>query len=280
MIKKILSISLYMILALGIQSAQASDEKVFDKVMTTKTLNVGYFVWPPYFMQDPNTGEQSGISYDIMEAVGRTLGMKVNWALDVGVGEVGAALEAGKFDVMGVSIWPSPSRYNAMTFSVRPQFYAGVYAVSRADDNRFNTDLSKANNPDVTVVGMEGDYSSDMAKELLPKANKINLASSASQAEYLMQVVTKKADILFVDRGGVNEFSKNNPDQIKIIEELGPARVFGEHMAVKRGEYQLRDMIDVALLQLINDGTIEHLVNKYKEEYQLDIYAPKRDYQY
>ncbi len=279
MLKKILTLTILLTTLITPSFSYAGNEDVFERVMATKTLNLGYFVWDPYFMKDPNTDVMSGISYDIMEAIGRTLGLKTNWVMETGVGEVGAALEADKFDVMGITIWPSPARYNAMTFSVRPQFYANIYGVARTDDNRFNTNLANANTPDVTVVGMEGDFSADLAKELLPNSHHVNLPASASAAEYLMQVVTKKADLLFIDKGGVNEFSKTNPGQIKLLEELGPVRVFGEHIAVKRGEYQLRDMLDVALLQLINDGTIKKLVEKYRDEYKLDIYPPRQDYQ-
>lgn len=257
--------------------AANANETVFDKVMETQTLNVGYFVWAPYLVKDANTGKMSGINYDIMEAIGQNLGLKINWVLDVGVGEVGAALESHKIDAMGVTIWPSPARYQAMKFSIRPQFYSTIYAVARNDDKRFESNLNEANTKEIITAGIEGDYSSELAHELLPHAKHVALPASASAGEYILQVVTKKADILFIDKGGINEFNKTNPGKIRILEKIGPVRVYGEHMVVKRGEYQLRDMLDVALLQLINDGTVDKLVEKYKSKYNVDIYSSQSD---
>lgn len=147
-----------------------AEETVFEKVMQTRTLSVGYFTWAPFLVKDPNTGKMSGLNYDIMEAIGKNLGLKVNWVLDVGVGEVGAALESGKIDTMGVTIWPSSARYQAMTFSTRPEFYSPIYVAVRADDYRFKDQLSKADVKGVKTAGIEGDFSPQLAEELLPNA--------------------------------------------------------------------------------------------------------------
>lgn len=257
-------------------SARA-EESAFDRVMATKTLNCGYFVWPPYIDRDPQTGAFSGINYEVIEAVGKNLGLKVNWKMEVGVGDVAAALGANKVDTMCVTIWPSPARYSGMTFSARPAFYSALYAVARVDDHRFDKSLDAANNKDIKVTGIDGDCVADVVREKLPDATHVFLPASVSAAEFMMQLTTKKADLTFVDKAGINEFSKSNANQVRAIDSLGIIRVYGEHIPVKRGEYQLRDMIDMALLQLTNDGTIEKIVNKYRDKYKTDIYAPKRD---
>ncbi|MEJ0062768.1 MAG: transporter substrate-binding domain-containing protein [Alphaproteobacteria bacterium] len=261
-------------------SARA-EESVFDRVMRTRAINCGYAVWAPYLLKDANTGKMSGINYDIMEAIGKNLGIKVNWNMEVGIGEVGVALDSHKFDVMCLTIWPSPGRYTGMTFTTRPEFYSAVYAVARADDTRFDKDLNAANNKDIKATGIEGDFGMDLAKEKLPDATPAFMPAITSAAELMMQLTTKKADITFADKGGVNDFNKTKPpaQQLRILENLGPARVYGEHLAVKRGEFQLRDVLDVAMLQLVNDGLLESIVQRYAAEYKADIYPSKKDIQ-
>jgi polar amino acid transport system substrate-binding protein len=254
-----------------------AQETVFDRVMKTKTLNCGYIIAPPYVGKDVNTGKMSGINYDMVEAVGRNLGLKINWKSEVGAGDVAAALSSNKIDVMCQTLWPSAARYSGMTFTNRPQFYSAIYAVARADDHRFDGDLSKANNKSIKAVGVEGDFSADMINEKFPDAQHVYLAGSAGLSDYIMQLTTKKADILFMDKGTIADYSKNNPDLIKIIPNLPAARIFGEHLTVKSGEYKLRDMLDMANLQLINDGTFGMLVDKYKKEYHTDIYAAQSE---
>ena len=272
---KILRTTLY-ILCMIVGSAHAQ-ETVFTRVMQEKTINCGYIIVPPYIVKDVNTGKMSGINYDMVEAVGKHLGLKINWKSEVGVGDVAAALASNKIDMMCQTMWPSAARYTGMTFANRPQFYSAIYATVRADDNRFDSDLSKANNKTIKAVGIEGDFSSDIIKEKLPEAQTISLASSAGLADYFMQLTTKKADILFMDKGSVADFCKSNPGLIKLVPGLGPVRIVSEHLVVKPGEYQLRDVIDMATLQLVNDGTFEALVQKYKKEYGADIYASQGD---
>src|SRR5690606_20151407 len=101
----------------------------------------------------------------------------------------------------------------------------------RADDARFDGDLDKANTKDVKATGIEGDVTADLAAERLPKATQMVLSPMASPAEFMAQLPSKKADILFVDKGGVNSFSKNNPGQIRLVKNVPPARVYGEHLA-------------------------------------------------
>ncbi len=254
-----------------------ADEAAFARVMKTKTLNCGYIIVPPYITKDANTGKMGGINYEMMEAIGRNLGVKINWSTEIGVGDVAAALAANKFDVMCQTLWPSAARYNGVTLANRPEFYSAIYAVVRADDKRFDADLAKANIATVTAAAVDGDFSADLVAEKLPNAKKDFVAPSASLGDYIMQLTTKKADILFMDKGSMNDFAKTSPDKIKIVPGIPAVRIYGEHLAVKPGEYRLRDMVDMATLQLVNDGTFEDLVKRYAAEYKTEIYASKRD---
>ena len=257
--------------------SHAADE-VFNRVMKTKTINCGYFIWPTNIQKDANTGKLSGMNYDAMEAMGKTLGLKINWAMEVNPGEINAALNANKIDVMCATMWPSPARFSDTTFTSRVEFYSLMFPIVRSDDHRFDKGLAAVNNKSIKVTGIEGDVTSDVAVEKLPNSTKAFLGASASPAEMLMQITTKKADVLFIDRGAVNEFSKTNPDVLKVVDQNGPVRVFGEHIMVKLGEHNLRNILDMAMLQLTNDGYFEELTKKYAKEFNTTIYAPSKDF--
>jgi len=254
-----------------------AEEPVYERVMKTKTINCGYFVWAPYVTKDANTGKFGGINYDIMEAVAKNMGVKLNWTVEIGVGDVAAALNTNKADVMCASLWHSPARTAGVTFT-QPQFYDVVYAFVRADDKRFDGDLSKADKKEIKVAGVDGDVTADLALEKTPSASYEFLPQTASGAEALMYVVTKKADIVFIDEALVNDFSKTNPGKLRKVEGIGPVRIFGEHIAVKAGEYHLRDMINMSLQQLTNDSVIEKITQKYSAEYKSLFIAPKKSF--
>ncbi|HEY1096463.1 MAG TPA: transporter substrate-binding domain-containing protein [Alphaproteobacteria bacterium] len=256
--------------------AQAADTG-FERVTKTGTIQCGYFTWPPYILKDANSGKLSGLNYDIMEAIAKNLGLKTEWTLDVGVGDVAAALNANKFDVMCASVWTNPARLKTLTLT-NPTLYSVVYAFVRADDARFDNDLSKVNDKTVRISGIDTDYSQDIAKEKFPNAKQVMLPQTASGSETLMQVVSKKADIVFVDQGLVNEFLKTNPGTLRQVKGVEPVRIYGEVLSVRQGDILLKNMLDIAITQLTNDGTIARLVAKYSKENNSTMYAPGKTY--
>ncbi len=257
--------------------ADLPNEPVFARVMKTKTINCGYFVWAPYITKDVNTGKFAGINYEIMEAIAKNLQLKLNWSAEVGVGDTVAALNNGKADVMCISLWPSVLRTSQMTFT-NPVFHDKVYAVVRADDTRFDGDLEKANKKGVKVAGIDGDTTAEIAAEKLPNATQALLPELASGSDILMNVLTRKADIAIIDEALYNDFSRSNPGKLKQVPGLGAIRVFSEHIAVKEGEYHLRDMINVSLQQLINDGVIDRITAKYSKEYKSEFIPPRKSF--
>lgn len=259
------------------QSFQAMEGSTLERVLKTGTIRCGYFTWPPYITKDPNTGKLSGINYDIMEAIGKNLGLKIDWVAEVGVGDVVASLNTNKFDVMCATVWPSPGRTQNLTLSL-PTFYDEVHAFVRADDKRFDGDLSKADKKEIKVSGIDGDYSQDLAKEKLPNATQAMLAQTASGSEILLQVASKKADIAFTDAAMVDEFMKNSPGTLREVAGIGPVRYYGETIAVKRGEFQLKNMIDTSIMQLTNDGVISGFTKKYTQQYKSPFYAPNKSF--
>ena len=68
-------------------------------------------------MRDPNTGKMSGFIYDIMQEVGRSLNLKVEYTLEVPWDSIPMSLQSGKADAHCAGIWATPSRGRVMAFS-------------------------------------------------------------------------------------------------------------------------------------------------------------------
>ena len=161
-----------------------ADEPTFERIMKDKTIHCGYFEWAPYIVKDANTGKLSGINYDIMNAIGRNLGLKIEWTAAIGVGDVITALESNKMDVLCATLWPSPGQTQNLTLT-SPTFFSVLKAFVRADDKRFDGDLGKANRKDVKVSAIDADITQAMAVEKLPDATIAALPQSASGSEIL-----------------------------------------------------------------------------------------------
>jgi ABC-type amino acid transport substrate-binding protein len=64
-------------------NTSSSKPSAYDRVVQSKTLRCGYVVSAPHTMKDPNTGQMSGIMYDIAEEMGKRLGIKIVWNEEV-----------------------------------------------------------------------------------------------------------------------------------------------------------------------------------------------------
>lgn len=269
---------LCMMIFVGMHSLLAlADEPAFNRVMQNKTIHCGYFVWPPYIAKDPNTGALSGINYEIMEGIAKNIGFTVQWTTEIGPGDVVEALRTQKVDAMCSALWPIPARVQNMTFSL-PTFFNFLHAFTRAGDERFDDDLGKANNANIKVAVIDGDATQFLTQEKLPKATFVTLPQTASGAELLLQLVTKKADLTLVEQSLATEFLKNNPDTLRRVKNIPPGRVFGEHIAFNQGEYQLKNMVDLAITQLVNDGVIAAIAKKYSDRYHTEFLAPAQTF--
>jgi ABC-type amino acid transport substrate-binding protein len=253
---------------------ETKKETAYDRVMRTRTIQCGYAVWPPIVAKDVNTGKMSGIVPDVMEAIGKELELKIEWKEEVGWGNFIEGLKTGRYDMMCATVWPDPDRTKFLSMTT-PVLYAPVYAVVRKDDTRFDGNLDKVNDPGVTVAAIDGDITKKISDLYYPKAKILALPQAAQSADVMVSVMTKKADVTFIDEGMLRLFLKTNPDSLKIVDNVPPARIYPSVLTTDVEEKRLRDMLDVALQGLINNGEVDKIIQKYSDVYLL----PKKTFQ-
>lgn len=254
-------------------SAMADDKSAAQRVIDSGVLRCGYATSPPVLVKDANTGKISGSDYQIVEAIGKKLGLKVEWTEEVGWGNFIEGLRNNRYDMMCGSLWPDAARIKFLSLT-RPVYYDRLLAYARADDHRFDGKMDSINDPQVTIAALDGDASYSIAQQRFPKAKILALPQMAVVSDMMMSLITKKADIIFLDPVRTAVFEKENKGKIAPVKDITPLQVIGTSFGVKGGELQLRDMIDTALRELINDGTVEKLL----AETSKDIAAPKKDF--
>jgi ABC-type amino acid transport substrate-binding protein len=261
---KILALFLGLLVSLCISSANASESNaVFNRVIETNTIRCGYFVFPPYFLKDANTGALSGINYDFMMEIGKILDLKIDWAEETTPGTAITGLETNRYDVMCASVWPDAARLKHAQITT-PEFYSSVYAIARADDTRFDGGKASFNDPSVTFAAIDGDTTFSIPTELFPKAKIFSLPQSADGAQLFQSVVTKKADLTLMDPGSMADFNRNNPDKLlKVVVGIPPVRIYPETLAVKSGEIQLLLLLENALRIMRDRGIAADFVARY-----------------
>jgi ABC-type amino acid transport substrate-binding protein len=258
----VIIVSLFTVKFFG-PTTNSSQNSVAEKVLTSGEIRVGYVVYPPGLIKDPNTGALSGIFYDALEEVGKNLNLKINWVEEVGWGTMIEGLKAGRYDMVGSPVWPTSQRATQVDFT-KSLTYSVFYAYSRADDFRFDGSFELINSDKVKVASIDGEVSQTIAEKRFPRAKIVSLPQTTSISEVLLQISTNKADLAFVEPYIAEDFLKNNPGTIRKVKSASPLHINGNAMMIAQGQDVFKSMLNIAIEEQFNNGNIDSLVRRYE----------------
>lgn len=238
-------------------------ETVYGRVLKSNTIKCAFLNYPPACMKDTKTGQMSGIFVEVIEKAANNLGMKVEWTEEVGWGSQIEGLDKDRYDLVGSPVWANPKRGKLTALSI-PAYYSGIGVYVRANENRFDKDFSKINSKDVKVGTIDGETSDLIADNDFPNATKQSSPENSDISQKFLDLDKKSCDVVFAEPYFAFEYSKNNPGKIKNIAADKPIRLFGNVYMMKAGEWQLKQMLDVAIQDLINSGFVDKVISKYE----------------
>jgi L-cystine transport system substrate-binding protein len=242
--------------------SESSDNPVYKRVVETRTLRCAYASYPPMFSVDPNSKKMSGIFYDLINEMGRRLGLKVRWAEEVGYGNINEGFITGRYDIFAAGLFVSSARATTTMFS-DALLYSAATVFVRHDDNRFVGQIEKLNDPAYTIVITDGDMTEAIAKSQVPLAKTISLPQNQSFLEEITYLVNNKVDARFGDLLTLHSYTQKNPGKIKDASPGKPIRKFPVVMGLPSEEPMLKEMLDAVIYEIRDDGTIRRTVESY-----------------
>ncbi|MBI1327250.1 MAG: transporter substrate-binding domain-containing protein [Alphaproteobacteria bacterium] len=251
-------------------SVQTEKETSYERVMRTGTLRCGYGIIGLGTMKDPNTGELSGTVYEIVEAIGKELNLKIDWAEEVPFKAIVEGLKTDRYDAVCVSIYARPN-FMPHTEMTAPYYFVPINAYKRVGDDRFKTkaDIDK---PEIKVSYQDGTIPAYIRAADFPNSGGLSLTDT-EYSDIMMGVTTGKADVTFVEPAVAQQFIRNNPNQLDVVNEVSPLRVFPAVLAVKKGEHDLETMLSGTIRYLVLNGTVEKILQKYEQGDKLFLRA-------
>jgi ABC-type amino acid transport substrate-binding protein len=234
-------------------------ESTFDRVVRTGTIRCGYATWFPGFYVDPNTGKKAGFSYEIAEALGKRLGLKIEWAEEAGWGNAEQGLNAKRYDAMCAHVCNDAKRTKTAYFSI-PYIKEPIYTMVRADDKRFDSDLSKINNPKIKAVVLKGTIVEFTANDSFPMAKTFDASEFNAESDLFSSVITKKADVTFNTALSITSFDKKNSNQVKWVGQ--PVNYCNGSFMLPLGDDRFKNMIDAGMNELIDKNIINDIVSR------------------
>ena len=239
-----------------------SNTAVYDRVLKSGTLRACFLTYPPSCMKDTKTGNMSGIFADVLQKACENLGLKLEWTEEVGWASQIEGLESDRYDIVGSPVWANPTRGKLTTMSI-PVYYSGIGVYVRANETRFSN-LDLINSPNVRIGTIDGESADLIARTDFPEAKRVSSPQNTDISQKLLDLATNKCDVVFTEPYYAYEYLRNNPGTIKNIAEANPIRLFGNCYMFKKNEFQLQQMLNVAIQDLINSGYVDKIISKYE----------------
>lgn len=240
--------------------AQASSR--LPAILARGTIRCSYLIYPPYLQKDPNTGQLSGVFHDLVEEVAKSADLKVEWREEVGYESIFPSVNSGRNDMFCGGLWPNASRVRTGSFSI-PVFYSVVKTWGRANETRFSG-LQGIDDPAVRIAAIDGAQEDLIAQSDYPRATRVSLPQLSPFTQNFLNITSGKADITFAEPGVALTYLKGNPGSIKELAPELPVRTFGNVLVLPKGDYQLKEFVDVALTELLYSGRVDRILQKYE----------------
>jgi polar amino acid transport system substrate-binding protein len=228
--------------------AASSGEQKETLVMGTNAA------FPPYEYYDGDS--IVGIDADIAAAIADKLGMELQIE-DMEFDAITVAVKAGKIDMGMAGMTVTPERLEEVDFST--SYATGIQVVIVPEDSEI-TSVDDLFNGGYTIgvqTGTTGDiYSTDDFEE--PGLCTIERYSKGAEA--IMSLTSGKIDCVIIDNEPAKAFVEAN-EGLKILDTAYTTEDYA--ICVSKDNTELLDKINTALGELIDDGTVSSILDKY-----------------
>lgn len=228
------------------ETAEAGEVTTVTEEILTMGTNAAF---PPYEYYEGDT--VVGIDAEIAQAIAEKLGLSLE-IVDMDFNSIITAVQSGKVDVGIAGMTVEPDRLENVDFT--DSYATGVQVVIVTEDS----DIASVDDLEGKLIGtQEGttgwsycseDYGDDM---VIPYTN----GATAVQA-----LLDGKVDCVVIDQQPALSFVEAN-EGLKILETEYAVEDYA--IAVSKDNTALRDAINTALNELIEDGTVQGILDKY-----------------
>lgn len=202
--------------------------------------------YPPFEYLE--NGKISGLDPDIIEAIAEKLGIQYKWA-NMEFGGLISALQTGKIDIVIAGMSITPERSMAVQFT-EPYISSKVAFIT----NKKNP-IKSMDDLENKKYGVELGTTKEASAKKIKGAIVIPYQNNTSS---LIALKSGQIDGMVLDESVADEYIKNNSELLLVgVQE-------GEPKAIAFGKKDKDfDKFNGALIELINDGTIQKLKEKY-----------------
>lgn len=239
--RQLLSAVLAFGLACGAGAVQAQESL---RVVTDATFP------PMEFVKD---GKRTGFDIDLVEALGKAMGKKVEW-IDIDFKGLIPAVQAGRADMAVSAIYITDARRQVVDFT-DPYYVGGLAVLTRKDGP-----IKSLKDLDGRKVSVQvGTKSVSYLKEHYPEVQRVEVEKNQ---EMFNLVQIGRADAAVTGKPAAKLFAQSTTDMTVLPEQI-TSEEYG--IAVSKRQPELTASLNEALKKIKADGTYEQIVDKWFE---------------
>ena len=231
-------------------SEKKSDDTNTDKDTQETLTMVTNAEFPPYEYKEGD--KVVGIDADVAQAIADKLGMKIE-IVDTKFDAIIPGVQSGKYDMGMAGMTVTPDREQSVAFS--DSYATGIQSiiVKQGSDIKSVDDLSEKTKIGVQL-GTTGDIyaKDDFGDEAVQEFDK--------GADAVQALLAGKIDCVIIDNEPAKSFVAAN-DGLEILNTSYAEEEYA--ICFKKDNTELQTKVNGALKELIADGTLQKIVNKY-----------------
>lgn len=236
-----------------ISSAKA---KTMDDVIKENVLRVGIHPNSPPFSQRDSAGAWTGFDVDIANKLAEELKIAKVEFVPTETAQRVPFLVADTIDISLGGLTRNSERAKQIEYTF--PLHTEVMGVLTTDKHAAIASWKELNDAKFTLVDVRSAWTIDWAKENLPNAKMEVVDSSADAVRAIAQ---GRADAMVEMLDFFTAFTKNHADvKWKILDEK--IDVGWDAIGVQKGNYALRDVLNIVLYKLHSGGTVDQIWNK------------------
>lgn len=250
--KKIIALALALVLALGLMACGSKAATANEGKLTMAT-NAQF---PPYEYYEGDA--IVGIDAEIAAAIAEKLGLELVIE-DMEFDSIIEAVKAGKADIGLAGMTVTPERMEAVNFTV--SYATGVQVVIVSEDSPIASvdDLFVEGNN--YVIGVQRNTTGDIYCTGDIEENGLGTIDRYSKgADAVQALLTGKVDCVVIDNEPAKAFVSET-EGLKILETEYITEDYAG--AMSKDNTELYEKVNAALEELIADGTVQAIIDKY-----------------
>jgi len=237
----------------GFLNPEEEYDNALDRIQSKSKIVVGTQVpYPPFENINATTDKLEGIDIEIMEYVAAKLNVTIQWK-PMDFDPLFAAVQTGQLDCAISSITITAERDLINDFSI--PYYVANQAVLVQNSSDIATLEDLNGTIIVTQTGTTGQW---WVEENLSPEDQVNLADVPAA---VLGVENGQYDAFVVDTPVANKYSNDTNYDLKVAFVIYTLESYG--ILIPQNEPELKAAIDGAIADMIADGTLDEILNKW-----------------